>query len=71
MTPSTALVIRYWCAIGTIGTVTPASAATSGVYMPHASTTDSASIVPWSVTTCVMRPVVHDEVGDPRSDLDA
>ena len=36
--------IRYWCAIGTIGTLTPASAATSGVYIPHAATTVSASI---------------------------
>ena len=26
VTPSIALVMRYWCAIGTIGTVTPASA---------------------------------------------
>ncbi len=56
MTPSTALVMRYWWAIGTMGTVTPASAATSVVYMPQAATTVSAVISPWSVTTRRMRP---------------
>ena len=48
--------MTYWCAIGTIGTLTPASAATSVVYIPHARTTVSASTVPWSVTTALTRP---------------
>ncbi len=56
MTPSTDLVMRYWWAMGMMGTWTPAIAATFGVYMPHAATTASASMVPWSVTTSAMRP---------------
>ena len=42
--------------MGTIGTVTPASAATSVVYMPQAATTVSAVTSPRSVTTRRMRP---------------
>ncbi len=38
-------VTRYSCAIGTIGTFTPASAPISFAYIPPALTTTSASIV--------------------------
>ena len=48
--------IRYSCAIGTIGTFTPASAPISFANMPPALTTTSASISPLSVTTPVTRP---------------
>ncbi len=50
------LVIRYSCAIGTIGTLTPASAPISFANIPPAFTTTSASIGPLSVTTPVTRP---------------
>ena len=49
----TACVIRYSCAIGTIGTFTPASAPISFANIPPALTTTSASISPLSVTTPV------------------
>ena len=48
--------MRYWWAIGMIGTVTPTSFATSGAAMPAASTTTSVSISPLSVTTRQTRP---------------
>ena len=44
-------VIRYSCAIGTTGTLTPASAPISPANMPPAFTTISVSIVPRSVST--------------------
>ena len=50
------LVIRYSCAIGTIGTVTPASAPISAANMPPALITTSASIEPLSVSTPRTRP---------------
>ena len=49
-------VTRYSCAIGTIGTVTPASRPSSAANIPPALTTTSASISPLSVTTPVTRP---------------
>ena len=42
---------RYSCAIGTIGTFTPASAPSSRAYIPPALTTTSVSISPRSVST--------------------
>ena len=48
--------MRYSCAIGTIGTFTPASAPISCAYMPPALTTISVSIRPRSVSTPVTRP---------------
>ena len=50
-------VTRYSCAIGTIGTSTPASAPSSRANIPPALTTTSVSISPLSVTTPVTRPV--------------
>ena len=49
-------VIRYSCAIGTIGTVTPAMAPISAANMPPALTTTSVAIEPLSVSTPVTRP---------------
>ncbi len=49
-------VIRYSCAIGTIGTFTPASAPISNAYMPPVFTTISVSISPRSVSTVRTRP---------------
>ncbi len=47
---------RYSCAIGTIGTTTPASAPISRAYIPPAFTTTSVSISPRSVSTASTRP---------------
>ena len=47
---------RYSCAIGTTGTVTPASAPSSPANIPPALTTTSVSIEPLSVSTAVTRP---------------
>ena len=47
---------RYSWAIGTTGTVTPASAPISPANMPPAFTTISVSITPRSVSTAVTRP---------------
>ena len=47
---------RYSCAIGTTGTVTPASAPSSPANIPPALTTISVSITPRSVSTAVTRP---------------
>ena len=49
-------VTRYSCAIGTIGTFTPASAPSSCAKIPPAFTTTSASISPLSVATPLTRP---------------
>ena len=47
---------RYSCAIGMIGTLTPASAPISRAYMPPALITTPVSITPLSVTTPVTSP---------------
>ena len=59
-------VIRYSCAIGTIGTFTPASAPISFANIPPALTTTSASIGPWSVTTPVTRAALDGDLRDTR-----
>ena len=67
-------VTRYWCAIGTMGIVTPAIRPTSGAAMPAAFTTVSVPIVPRSVSTPVTRPSataipvtrVYDRIVAPR-----
>ncbi len=48
---------RYSCAIGTIGTTTPASAPISRAYIPPALTTTSVSMIPRSVSTASTRPL--------------
>src|SRR4029453_4668380 len=50
------LVMRYSCAIGTIGTSTPASAPISFAYIPPAFTTTSHSMDPRSVSPPATRP---------------
>jgi hypothetical protein len=55
VTPSIGLVTRYWCAIGTTGTVSPTIAPISCAQMPPASTTTSQRTVPSSVSTPATR----------------
>ena len=50
-------VTTYSCAIGTIGTVTPASRPSSAANIPPALTTISVSISPLSVSTASTRPL--------------
>ena len=45
-----------WCTIGTSGMCAPAIPASSGLQTPHATTTVSASIVPFEVSTRRIRP---------------
>ena len=63
--------MRYWCAIGTIGTLTPASAATCGVYIPHAATTVSASHRAVIGDDADGPAALDQDVGDPHAGLDA
>ena len=59
-------VTRNSWAIGTIGTVTPASAAISRANMPPALTTISVSTSPLSVSTPATRPVLDAEARNAR-----
>ena len=56
--PGIGLVIRYWWAIGMIGTFTPTMAPILADQMPAAFTTTSVRMLPLSVTTSLTRPFV-------------
>ena len=58
-TPSIGSVKRYWCAIGMIGTVTPASRPISGANIPPALTTTSARISVRSPACSTVTPVTR------------
>ena len=61
---------RYSCAIGMIGTLTPASAPISRAYMPPALITMPVSITPLSVSTPVTSPRSSRDAGDARVGVD-